>query len=171
MESELRLFLIIVSFANSLLYFIIYAYFDTIMELIGSSLLSGGLQSFIKILVLTIAGFCLGLVPMLLLSPGMRRNRMDIRNLILVGIVPFILLILSPGQVTDFIANSIFSGNETIKELLFYLFSRQAIWSLWLGFAIGTSVRISFRKSRYSHAVKYTAPDRETIEEKNSEDN
>ena len=109
----MRIFLVIVSFASSLLYFLIYSYFDTIIGLIGPSYLSAGLQSFIKILVLLIAGFCTGLIPMLLLAPGMKRTRLDVRNLILVGIVPFILLIFSPGPVNDFIATKIFSNNET----------------------------------------------------------
>jgi len=160
----LRIFLITVSFINSLLYFAVYTYFDTIIGIIGTSFLSGGMQTFIKILMLLIAGFCVGLIPMLILSPGMRRNRMEIRNLILVGIVPFILLVLSPGPVSDLIATKIFSNNEKIKELLFYLFSRQPLWSVWLGFAIGTSVRISFKKREHRHAASYTAGEKEITE-------
>ena len=160
----MRIFLITVSFINSLLYFAVYTYFDTIIGIIGTSFLSGGMQTFIKILMLLIAGFCVGLIPMLILSPGMRRNRMEIRNLILVGIVPFILLVLSPGPVSDLIATKIFSNNEKIKELLFYLFSRQPLWSVWLGFAIGTSVRISFKKREHRHAASYTAGEKEITE-------
>ena len=91
----------------------------------------------------------------------MKRSRLDIRNLILVGIVPFILLILSPGPVNDFIATKIFSNNEKVRELLFYLFSRQPLWAVWLGFAIGTSARISFRKKDQRHAVSYDAGEEE----------
>ena len=160
----MRIFLITVSFINSLLYFAVYVYFDTITGIVGTSFLSGGMQAFIKILVLLIAGFCVGLIPMLLLSPGMRRNRMDIRNLMLVGIVPFILLILSPGPVSEFIATKIFSNNEKIKELLFYLFSRQPLWSVWLGFAIGTSARISFKKRGHRHLASYPASEKEITE-------
>ena len=153
----MRVFLIIVSFVSSILYFLIYSYFDTIIGIIGTSFLSAGLQSFIKILVLLIAGFCTGLVPMLLLAPGMKRSRLDFRNLVLVGIVPFIFLILSPGPVNDFIVVNIFSNNEKIRELIFYLFSRQPLWSVWLGFAIGTSVRISFVRRSHRHQVSYDA--------------
>lgn len=142
----MRIFLIVIAFTNGLLYFVVYAYFDTIISMMGPSSLSGGLQSFFKILLLLIAGFCIGLIPMLILSPGMRRSRIDIKNLVLLGVVPFILLVLSPGAVIDFIATRIFSNNENIKELLFYLFSRQPLWSVWLGFAIGTSARITFRR-------------------------
>ena len=167
----MKVFLIVVSFINSLLYFAVYAYFDTIIGLIGPSALSGGMQSFIKILVLVIAGFCVGLIPMLFLSPGMRRSRMDIRNLILVGIVPFILLVLSPGPVTDFIATKIFSNNEKIKELLFYMFSRQPLWSVWLGFAVGTSARISLKKKERRHAAGHIAGEKEISEEVQDESN
>ena len=170
MEPELRIFLIIASFINSLLYFAVYAYFDTIIGFIGSSM-SGGVQSFLKILVLAIAGFCIGLIPMLILSPGMRRNRIDIKSLILVGIVPFILLVFSPGPVIDFIASRIFSGDVKIKELLFYLLSRQSLWSVWLGFAVGTSVRISFRKRLPRHKVNYVPVQDQVIEEKQDESN
>lgn len=166
----MRIFLIIIAYINSLLYFAVYVYFDTILEFIGPTLLSGGLQSLVKILVLVIAGFCIGLIPMLLLSPGMRRNRIDIKNLILVGIIPFILLILSPGPVIDLIAGKVFSGNEKISELLFYLLSRQSVWSVWFGFAIGTSARISLRKVKHRHAA-YTAVGKETIEEEQDEGN
>jgi hypothetical protein len=167
----LRIFLIIVSFANSLLYFALYAYFDTIMGIIGPAAISGGLQSFLKILVLAVGGFCVGIIPMLMLAPGMRRSRMDIKNLILLGIVPFILLILSPGPVIELIASRIFSGNESVRELLFYLFSRQSLWSVWLGFALGTSVRISFKKKLHRHAVSYSVREEQAVEEKQDEAN
>jgi hypothetical protein len=156
-----RIFLIIISFVSGLLYFMLYSYFDTIIGVIGSSMPSAGMQSFIKILVLLIAGFCFGLIPILLLAPGMKRSRLDVRSLILVGIVPFILLILSPGPVNDFIATRIFSNNENIRELLFYLFSRQPLWSVWLGFAIGTSTRISFKRQEHRHAVISDAGEQE----------
>lgn len=141
------------------------------MGIIGPAAISGGLQSFLKVLILVAAGFCVGLIPMLLLSPGMKQSRMDIRNLILAGIAPFILLMISIGPVTGLIITNIFSGNESIRELLFYLVSRQSLWSAWLGFALGTSVRISFRKRPLRHVVSYSAPERQAIEEKQDEAN
>lgn len=169
----MRIFLIIVSFINTLLYILIYAYYDTILGLLGTSLLSAGLQNFFKIVVLIAAGFCIGLMSMLLLSPGMRRSRFDARNLLLVGMVPFILLILSPGPVIDLIASSIFGNKESIRELLFYLLSRQALFSIWLGFAAGTSVRIHFGRRKHKHMTSYTPDQKEIIEtgqDENQED-
>lgn len=159
----MRIFLIIVSFINTLLYVLIYAYYDTILSLLGTSLLSAGMQNFFRAIVLIVAGFCIGLMSMLLLSPGMRRSRFDIRNLLLVGIVPFILLVLSPGPVTDMIASRIFGNIESIRELLFYLLSRQALWSVWFGFAVGTSVRIQFGGRRHKHIASYAPGEKEII--------
>jgi hypothetical protein len=170
-SQSLRKFLITVSFVNSLLYFAIYAYFDTIMGIIGPTALSAGLQSFLKVLILAAAGFCTGLIPMLMLAPGMKRSRVDIKNLILLGIVPFMLLMISPGPVSGFIIKNIFSGNESIRELLLYLISRQSLWSVWLGFALGTSVRISFRKMPLRHAVSYSVREEQAVEEKQDEAN
>lgn len=159
----MRIFLIIVSFVNALLYVLIYAYYDTILGFLGTSLLLAGMQNFLKAAVLIAAGFCVGLMSMLLLSPGMRRSRFDIKNLLLLGMIPFIFLILSPGAVTNFIASRIFGDRESIRELLFYLFSRQALWSIWFGFAIGTSVRICFRRRRNKHSVSYTPVEKEIV--------
>ena len=160
----MRIFLIIVSFINTLLYVLIYAYYDTIIDRMGTSLLSAGMQSFFKIVVLVAAGFCIGLMPMLLLAPGMRRSRFNIKNLLLIGLIPFILLLLSPGPVIDLIASRIFGNKESIRELLFYLLSRQAILSIWLGFAVGTSVRIHFGKRKHKHITSYTPGQKEIIE-------
>jgi len=152
-----RIFLITISFINSIFYFLIYSYFDSIIDIIGPTALSGGLQNFIKIFFLLAAGFCTGIIPMLLLAPGMKRSRLDIKNLLLVGIVPFLLLVFSPGPVTGFIATKVFSNNESVRELLFYLFSRQPLWAVWLGFAAGSSVRVSFRKKAGMQAVNHDA--------------
>jgi hypothetical protein len=159
----MRIFLIIVSFVNALLYVLIYAYYDTILGFLGTSALSPGIQNFLKVAVLIAAGFCIGLMSMLLLAPGMRRSRFDIKNLLLLGLVPFIFLILSPGAVTDFMASRIFGNRESIRELLFYLLSRQALWAIWFGFAIGTSVRICFSRSKHKHLASYTPGEKEIV--------
>ena len=169
----MRIFLIIVSFINTLLYILIYAYYDTILGLLGTSSLSAGIQNFFKVIVLIAAGFCIGLMSMLLLSPGMRRSRFDVRNLLLIGMAPFVLLILSPGPVIDLIASRIFGNKESIRELLFYLLSRQALLSIWLGFAVGTSVRIHFGRRKLKHVTSYTPGQKEIIEtgqDENQED-
>jgi len=101
---------------------------------------------------------------MLLLAPGMKRSRFNIKNLLLIGLIPFILLLLSPGPVIDLIASRIFGNKENTRELLFYLLSRQAILSVWLGFAVGTSVRIHFGKKKHRHIISYAPGQKEIIE-------
>ena len=166
----MRIFLIIVSFINTLLYVLIYAYYDTIIGFLGALSLSAGMQNFLKAAVLIAAGFCIGLMSMLLLAPGMRRSRFDMRNLLLLGLIPFVFLVLSPGAVTDFIASRIFGNRESIRDLLFYLLSRQALWSIWFGFALGTSVRICFKRRKNKHSVSH-APVKNIIADTEPEKN
>jgi hypothetical protein len=147
----LRIFLIIFSFVNTIFYILIYSYFDNILELFGALDISPAVFNYIKLLTLLIAGFCIGLMVILLLNLKLGKSSFSSKNLVLVGIIPFLFLILSEGTITNFIISGLFGSSKTISELVFYLFSRQIIWSLWLGFAVGTSIRISFSNRAYKH--------------------
>jgi hypothetical protein len=147
----LRIFLIIFSFINTFFYLLIYSYFDNILDLFGALDISPVILNYIKLSLLLIIGFCIGLTVMLMLNLKIGKSSFSFKNLILVGIVPFLFLILSEGTITNFIINSLFNSSKTLSELVFYLFSRQIIWSLWLGFAVGTSIRVSFSKRGYKH--------------------
>jgi hypothetical protein len=147
----LRIFLIIFSFVNTIFYLLIYSYFDNILELFGALDLSSAFLNYIKLLLLLIVGFCIGLMVLLMLNLKLGKSSFSFKNLVLVGIIPFLFLIMSEGTITNFIINNLFRSSKTISEMVFYLFSRQIIWSLWLGFAIGTSIRISFSKREYKH--------------------
>ena len=147
----MRIFLIVFSFINTIFYVLIYSYFDNILGLFGAVNLSSTGVNYIKLLILLIAGFCIGLNVMLMLQLKIDRSLFSFKNLILVGIVPFIFLILSEGTITSFIINSLFNSNKTLSDLAFYLFSRQTIWALWLGFAVGSSIRVSFSRKEYKH--------------------
>ncbi len=151
----MRIFLIIFSFINAFLYFLVYAYYDNILALFGSVNVTSGLLSFIKLLILVIFAFLIGLVVSLLIG-GTRTDRsyFDYRIALIVGILPLIFLILSQGSITSFITVRIFGSNRQISELIFYFLSRQIVWAMWLGFAIGVSVRVAFKK-RIKHAVSY----------------
>lgn len=155
----MRIFLIIVSFVNTLFYVLFYAYFDNVMELLGTTILSAGFQHFIKDLILIIIGFCIGLMAIMFLKPKINRSYFEVKNLILLGIVPFFMLLLSRGAITNFIVSRFFSNNTSIQELIFYLFSRQVLWAMWFGFALGTSVRPNFVRIDNKHAVKYAVSD------------
>ncbi len=151
----MRIFLIVISFINTLFYMLVYAYYDNVLSMLGNISISVGLQNFLKTLILLIVGFCIGIMVMLLLNKKSGRSSFDLKNLILIGIVPFMLLILSSGPVSSFILSRLLAGNEKIQELVFYLLSRNVLWSVWFGFALGTSVRPSFEKRRNKHASAY----------------
>jgi len=147
----LRIFLIIFSFINTVFYVFVYSYFDNILDIIGVAGLSSTAINYIKLAALLVVGFCIGTTVMLILRLKIKKNLFSFKNLLIVGIFPFICLILSEGSITSFIINKFFNSNEKLSELVFYLFSRQTIWSLWLGFAIGSSIRFSFLKKEYKH--------------------
>jgi hypothetical protein len=142
----LRGFLIVFSFINAFLYLLFYAYYDNILSVFGSSNTSEGWLVFLKIVIHIVIGSLIGLIVSLLLKLNINRSFFDLRLFLIVGILPFIFLILSQGNVTSFIVTKIFGGNRNLSELVFYFFSRQIVWSLWLGFSIGASVRIAFKK-------------------------
>ncbi|MDD3628545.1 MAG: hypothetical protein RBR58_02900 [Candidatus Humimicrobiaceae bacterium] len=147
----MRNFLTVFSFINAILYAVIYSYFDNIIETLGVANLSPVVSNNIKLVALLITGFCAGMLVMLILKLKIKKSFFSFKNLVIVGIFPFICLILSEGTITSFIVTRFFHSSEKVSELLFYLFSRQAIWSLWLGFAIGSSIRFHFPRIRYRH--------------------
>ncbi|MEA2016418.1 MAG: hypothetical protein U9O59_06935 [Actinomycetota bacterium] len=147
----MRIFLIIFSFLNSVFYILIYSYFDKILEILGVTGLSQIALNYIKLAALLVVGFCVGASTMLVLRLKLKRSLFSFKNLVIVGIFPFICLVLSEGSINGFIINRFFNSSTELSELAYYLFSRQAIWSLWLGFAIGSSIRFSFGGRKYKH--------------------
>jgi len=150
----LRVFLLITSFINTVLYILVYAYYDNILNIFDTVALPAGLLSFIKLLVLVIVGFCIGLSVSLLLKLNIDKSFFDIRTFIIVGFIPAFCLLLSEGTITNFVITRFFGSNKRLTELVFYLFSRQIIWTLWLGFSIGSSVRINFVR-KLKHVASY----------------
>jgi hypothetical protein len=150
----MRIFLIVIAFINTMLYLFVYAYFENIMGLFGNVNVAGGWLSFLKILDLVIVGFLIGLIVAILLRLRIEKSFFDYRMLLIVGILPFIFLILSGGQVTNFFIAKLFNSSRQISEAAFYFFSRQIIWAIWFGFAIGVSIRLSFKK-KLKHEITY----------------
>jgi hypothetical protein len=150
----MRIFLIVTAFVNTLLYLLVYAFYENIMGLFGNVNVASGWLSFLKILDLVIVGFLIGLIAAMLLRLRIEKSFFDYRMLLIVGILPFIFLILSPGQVTNFFVVKLFSSSRQISEAAFYFFSRQIIWAIWFGFAIGVSVRLAFKK-KIKHEMTY----------------
>ena len=150
----MRIFLIVTAFINTMLYLFVYAYFENIMGLFGNVSVAGGWLSFLKILDLVIVGFLIGLIVSLLLRLSIDKSFFDYRMLLIVGILPFIFLVLSGGQVTNFFIAKLFNSSRQLSEAAFYFFSRQIIWAMWFGLAIGVSVRLGFKK-KLKHEVTY----------------
>ena len=150
----MRIFLIVIAFINTMLYLFVYAYFENIMGLFGNVSVAGGWLSFLKILDLIIVGFLIGLIVAMLLRLRIEKSFFDYRMLLIVGILPFIFLVLSGGQITNFFIAKLFNSSRQISEAAFYFFSRQIIWAIWLGLAIGVSVRLAFKK-KLKHEMTY----------------
>jgi hypothetical protein len=150
----MRNFLIILSFINVFLYLLFYSYYDNIFDIFGNSNTSSAGLVFLKVVILIAIGFLIGLIISLLLKLNIDKSFFDYKQFIIAGILPFIFLILSQGSITDFVIIKFFHANKQVSELVFYFFSRQIIWSLWLGFATGASVRIAFKK-KIKHGLNY----------------
>jgi hypothetical protein len=150
----MRVFLTIFSFVNAFLYFMLYAFFDNILMIIGGVDSSQGFLVFIKIVIIVLFGFLIGLIVTFLQNIPAEKSFFDYKIAIIVGILPFIFLILSGSDITNFLAVHLFGSNRHLSELLFYFFSRQIVFALWLGFAVGVSVRISFKR-KLKHEMVY----------------
>ena len=150
----MRLFLVITSFITAFLYFLVYALFDNILAIFGSIDVTGAFISFVKIFIVVIVGFLIGFIVILLLKIRYERSHFDYRFLLIVGILPFIFLILSQGSITNLLIVRLFDSNRQISEFVFYFLSRQIVWAMWFGFALGTSVRLAFKR-RLKHELSY----------------
>jgi hypothetical protein len=150
----MRIFLIIFSFINTFLYLLFYSYYDNIFDVFGNSNTSSGGLIFLKVVILIIIGFLISLIVSLFLKINIEKSFFDYKLFLIVGILPFIFLILSQGSITDFVIMKFFHASKQVSEMAFYFFSRQVVWSLWLGFAAGASVRIAFTK-KLKHDANY----------------
>jgi len=156
----MRIFLIIFSFINAFLYFLLYAYYENILALFGTSGVTSGFLGFLKTIILLVVSFLIGLIVSLLLKMNIAKSFFDLRLGIIVGIIPLFFLILSQPAISNFILVRLFNPNSRLNELVFYFLSRQIVWTMWLGFAIGASVRIAFKK-KLKHEVSFSLENNE----------
>ncbi|MBN1298774.1 MAG: hypothetical protein JW997_03705 [Actinobacteria bacterium] len=159
----MRIFLIIFSFINAFLYFLIYAYYENILALFSASGITSSLLGFLKTLVLLAVSFLIGLIVSLLTRINIAKSFFDFRLAIIAGIIPFFFLIVSQPAVSNFILINIFKSSGKISDFIFYFLSRQIVWTMWLGFAIGASVRIAFKK-KLKHQIDFSLDDNEPSE-------
>ena len=150
----MRVFLIVFSYINLFLYILIYALYDYIAPNVGFAALSTGAQSFLKVFFLVIAGFFIGLVASLFRKGRTSRSSFDYNLFLLLGLAPFILLLLSEGSMSSFLIRVFFRSSKTLSEAAFFVFSRTAIYAIWYGLSIGLSVTVgSVKKHRMSTSV------------------
>jgi len=147
-KTNLKKLLIAFSIINAGMYFIIYSYFDYILESSPSLVMPALAISFVKILFLIAIGFSAGLVISLIRGFDGVKSTFDYRMFIMLSAIPIIMLILSGGQVTNFIIVKFFSANKKLAELAFYIFSRDYIWALLTGFIAGICVKLRFKRIR-----------------------
>ena len=145
----MKKFLIIFSILNTILYFIIYSYFDYILENLPALIIPAALISFIKILFLVAVGFSVGLIISVIRGFDGSKSTFDYKSFFILVAVPSVMLLLSGGQITNFIIVKFFGANKKLSELVFYIFSRDYIWALLTGIIAGTSIKLSFKKSKH----------------------
>ncbi len=151
---KMRFILIIISFVNIFLYYTAYAYFDNILAAIARYELPVGFLTFLKYFIIFVLGFLIGFLITLGMRLRVSMNYFDLKVLLLVGLVPALAIILSYSGLASFLVNAIFKSNETISELYYYFFSRTDIWSLWLGVATGSSIRLKLlQRKKYKHQI------------------
>jgi len=152
----MRLFLIIVSFINIILYYVAFAYFDNISAALAGYNLSVGFLNFLRFFIVFILGFMIGFLIAVSAKSTVNMNYFDVRVFIIAGCIPALALILYNTGVVNLIVNKFFSSDLTISELVFYFFSRETVWAIWLGISIGASVRLRFKslnKKRFKHQI------------------
>ncbi len=151
-HEKMRFILIAVSLVNIILYYTAYAYFDNILAALAVFDLPVGFLTFLKYFIVFILGFLIGFLIILGIKLRIRMNYFDIKVLLLVGFIPASAMILYYTGIVDFILNRISGSGGTAGELYYYFFSRTDIWSLWLGTAAGSSVRVrSAPAKKYRH--------------------
>jgi len=151
---KMRFILIVISFVNIFLYYTAYAYFDNILIALARYELSVGFLTFLKYFIIFVLGFLIGFLIILSMRLRVSMNYFDLKVFLTVGLIPIIAIILSYSGLISFLVNAFFKSNGTINELYYYFFSRTDIWSLWLGVATGSSIRLKLLlKKKYKHQV------------------
>ncbi len=152
-HAMMRILLIIICFVNIFLYYTAYSYYDNILTALARYELPLGFLTFLKYFIIFCLGFLIGLLVILAMRLRVSMNYFDIKVLLLAGFFPALALVLSYSGLVSFLIDTFFAGNEAIRELYYYFFSRTDIWALWLGIAAGASVRLRLMqpKKKYKH--------------------
>jgi hypothetical protein len=151
-----KFFFIAFSFVNILLYYTAFAYFDNITDALARYNLPVGFLSFLKLFIVFILGFMIGFLISISMKAVAGTNYFDIKVFLMAGCIPALALILYSTGAVNLMVTRFFNSNLTISELVFYFFSRDTIWVIWLGISAGASVRLTFisqPKKRFKHQI------------------
>lgn len=155
MTNKKKKFLLIAfSFVNIILYYTAFAYFDNIMNALVIYNLPSGFLNFLRLFIVFVLGFMIGFLIAISSKVMVNTNYFDIRVFLIAGCIPALALILYSSGAVNLVVNRLFGSDLTISELVFYFFSRDTIWAIWLGISAGASVRLTFitqPKKRFKH--------------------
>ncbi len=154
-KKKIRFFLIVFSLVNIILYYTAFAYFDNIMDALAGYNLPAGFLNFLRLFIVFVLGFMIGFLIAISMRVVVDTNYFDIRVFLIAGCIPALALILYNTGVTNLVVTRFFNSNLTVSELVFYFFSRDTIWAIWLGISVGASVRLKFTypKKRFKHQI------------------
>jgi hypothetical protein len=151
----MRIFLTVFSFINIIFYYTAFAYFDNILDTFAVYNIPAGFLIFLRYFIVFILGFMIGLLIILSMKPKAKMNYFDLKVFLIVGFIPALGLILNSTGAVNLIVTKFFNSNLTVSDLVYYFFSNNSIWSLWLGISIGSSVRLRFvsKDRKFKHQV------------------
>ena len=136
-KSILAIYLILILILIS-----IYALFDYILPFIHVTL-PPIVNKLIKCILPIVIGFFISYFIFKLKNPEIESTNFDFRRFIIFGIVPLTSLIIYLTSLHFIISDKIFKNFEILSISIKYIFDKFDIWSLWLGFALGASFKIS----------------------------
>lgn len=134
-----RILLSILCIITALVFIAIYSFFEPMLGLLENVQLSDLAFFLVRASFLVAAGFCIGTLGKLMFRWEGMRTSFNAKTFLTMGLIPLLLLIFSQGTLMQYLVNLFFGNSRDISELLFYLFSQQAIWALWVGFSLGCS--------------------------------
>jgi hypothetical protein len=151
----MRIFLTVFSLINIILYYTAFAYFDNILNAFAGYSLPASLLIFLKYFIIFIVGFMIGLLIILSMKPKAKMNYFDLKVFLIVGFIPALALILNGTGAVNIMVTKFFGSNLTVSDLVYYFFSNNYIWSLWLGVSVGSSIRLRFisKDKKFKHQV------------------
>ncbi|MFZ3387149.1 MAG: hypothetical protein WA120_08240 [Candidatus Hydromicrobium sp.] len=154
-NKKMRFFLIAASFVNIILYYTAFAYFDNIMDALAVYNLPVSFLNFLRLFIVFILGFMIGFLIAISMKSVVNINYFDIRVFLIAGCIPALALILYNTGAVNLVVTKFFNSNLTVSELVFYFFSRDIIWAIWLGISAGASVRLKFKSSgkKFKHQI------------------